>query len=228
MLFAKDAGGGLLFGLVIGLVAYLMLRWCNDYKTEILITLALVAGGYALAIAMHISGPLAMVVAGLLIGNRGRALAMSDETREHLDTFWELIDEMLNAVLFVLIGLEVLVLSLNAQYLVAGALAVPLVLLARFISVGGAVGILRNVASRAFSPHVVKVMTWAGLRGGISVALALSLKDSADGAHADEANLILTMTYVVVACSIIGQGLTVSPLLRVCGLAGKGEPDAGH
>lgn len=227
-LFAYEAGGGLLFGLGLGLLAYLLLRWCDDYKTEVLITLAVVAGGYALARVLHVSGPLAMVVAGLLVGNPGRERAMSELTADRLDTFWELVDEVLNAVLFVLIGLEVLVLSLNGKYLLAGAIAVPMVLLARFVAVGGAISVLRNF--RQFTPHAAKVMSWAGLRGGISVALALALKDAAHG-HGDTveraAELILTMTYVVVAFSIIVQGLTVSPLLRACGLAGQHDPYAG-
>ena len=224
-LFALEAGGGLLFGLGIGLLGYLMLRWTDDYKTEVLITLAMVAGGYALSFVLHVSGPLAMVVAGLLIGNHGRALAMSETTRVNLDLFWELVDEVLNAVLFVLIGLEVLVLSLNVDYLIAGAIAIPAVLLCRFVAVGGAIGVLRNVAHDDFTPHAVKVLTWAGLRGGISVALALAFKQQVDG-HGSAAEgigeLILTMTYLVVAFSIIVQGLTVAPLLRACGLAGKG------
>ncbi len=235
-LFALEAGGGLLFGLALGIVGYLMLRWCDEYKTEVLITLAMVAGGYALAFVLHVSGPLAMVVAGLLIGNHGRALAMSETTRVNLDLFWELVDEVLNAVLFVLIGLEVLVLSLNTTYLVAGAIAVPAVLLCRLLAVGGAIGVLRNVAGDDFTPHSVKVLTWAGLRGGISVALALALKQQLDHvappapgadvaalAPAAIGELILTMTYLVVAFSIIVQGLTVAPLLRACGLAGQGS-----
>lgn len=228
VLFGKEAGGGLLFGLGLGLLAYVLLRWCDDYKTEVLITLAIVTGGYALAYRLHVSGPLAMVVAGLLVGNPGRSKAMSELTQRNLDTFWELIDEILNTVLFVLIGLEVLVLSLNGKYLLAGAIAVPMVLLARFIAVGGTMSVLRNF--REFTPHAAKVMTWAGLRGGISVALALALKDRAAGGSDQvvaAAELILTMTYVVVAFSIIGQGLTIAPLLRACGLAGRHDPYAG-
>ena len=229
MLFAEEAGGGVLLGLGLGVIAYLLLRWLEDYKTEVLISLAIVAGGYPLATHLHWSGPLAMVVAGLLVGNPARHRAMSDLTAEHLDTFWELIDDILNAVLFVLIGLEVLVLSLNGSYLLAGGLAVPLVLLCRFVAVGGAVSVARNF--RSFSPHAVKVVTWAGLRGGISVALALILKDRAAG-HGDAARsaaeLVLTMTYVVVAFSILVQGLTIAPMLRAFGLAGRAESDVNH
>ena len=224
-LFTAEAGGGLLLGAVLGGLAFVMLRWCDDYTTEILITLALVAGGYVLARRLHVSGPLAMVIAGLLIGNTARAHAMSDETREHLDTFWELIDAILNAVLFVLIGLEVMVLSWRGDHLLAGVLAIPVVLLARFISVGGAIAVLRQF--RTFPSHTVKVMTWAGLRGGISVAMALALKERAVD-HPVAANLVLTVTYVVVAFSIIVQGLTVAPLLKSCGLAGRFDPYAGQ
>jgi CPA1 family monovalent cation:H+ antiporter len=145
-----------------------------------------------------------MVVAGLLIGNHGRAFAMSDTTREHLDTFWELVDEILNAVLFVLIGLEVLLVSFAGAYVVAGLLCIPLVLGARFVSVGLPVGLLR--LRRQFSPNAVKVMTWGGLRGGISVAMALSLPPG------PEREVLLTATYAVVVFSILVQGLTVGRL----------------
>ena len=204
-LFVKEALGGIVYGLIIGAIAYGMLKSVDNYQVEVLITLALVAGGYALADALHLSGPIAIVVAGLLIGNHGRLLAMSDRTRSHLDTFWELVDEVLNAVLFVLIGLEVLVLSWNQSYLLAGVLLIPLVLLARFVSVGVPVTLMRS--SRTFSPHVIKILTWGGLRGGISVAMALSLPP---GRHRD---IILTITYAVVIFSIMVQGLTVGKLV---------------
>lgn len=224
-LFALEAGGGIVFGFVLGLVAFVLLRSIDHYATEILLSLAVVTGGYALAMKLHVSGPLAMVVAGLMIGNHGRALAMSNKTREHLDTFWELVDELLNAVLFVLIGLEVLVLSFKGSYLLAGALAVPAALFARFISVGSVVMLLKKITGRPFTDHAVKVMTWGGLRGGISVALALSLKEEIHAQQSRYDNvgeLILTMTYVVVAFSILVGGLTMGPMLRRLGLAGQG------
>ncbi|MFQ5994293.1 MAG: cation:proton antiporter [Acidiferrobacterales bacterium] len=205
-LFLLEALGGVAFGLAIGYIAYRMLATVDNYQVEILITLALVMGGYALAHAIHVSGPIAIVIAGLVIGNRGRRLAMSARTREHLDTFWELIDEILNAVLFVLIGLEVLVLAFTQQYLLAGLVAIPTVLLARFVSVGVPVQIRRHW--REFSPHVVKILTWGGLRGGISVALALSLPQGA------ERDVILAMTYVIVVFSIAVQGLTIGKLVK--------------
>ena len=205
-LFAVETVGGMIYGMVIGLISFWMLKSVDNYQVEILITLALVSGGYALADYLHISGPIAVVVAGLLIGNHGRMLAMSDTTRQHLDTFWELVDEILNAVLFVLIGLEVMVLSFSKAYFVAGVLLIPIVLFSRFISVGIPVTMLRLF--RTFSPHVVKILTWGGLRGGISVALALSLPAGT------ERDAILFMTYSIVVFSIVIQGLTIGKLVK--------------
>jgi CPA1 family monovalent cation:H+ antiporter len=205
-LFLKEALGGVVYGLTIGAVTYWMLKSVDNYQVEVLITLALVTGGFALADVLHISGPIAIVVAGLLIGNHGRLLAMSQRTRDRLDTFWELLDEVLNAVLFVLIGLELLILTFSRMYFIAGLLLIPLVLVARFLSVGFPVIILRLF--RSFSPNVIKILTWGGLRGGISVALALSLPP---GKNRDT---ILAITYVIVVFSIIVQGLTIGRLVR--------------
>jgi len=204
-LFFKEALGGVVFGLLIGWVAYWMLKTIDNYQVEVLITLALVAGGFALADELHLSGPIAIVVAGLLIGNHGRLLAMSDTVREHLDTFWELVDEILNAVLFVLIGLEVLVLTFTREYFIAGLVLIPLLVLARFISVGWPVMTMRLF--RSFSPDVVKILTWGGLRGGISVALALSLPPGKNR------EVILAITYMMVVFSVIVQGLTIGKLV---------------
>lgn len=221
LLFAQEALGGALLGLVLGFVAFAMLRAVDQYQVEILVSLALVAGGYELALALHVSGPIAMVVAGLLIGNQGRAFAMSATTRQHLDTFWELIDEILNAVLFVLIGLEVLVLAFTGRFLVAGLLLIPAVLLGRFVAVGTAVSVLRRF--REFTPHVVKIMTWSGLRGGISVALALSIPKAIEGEMVASRDLLVAVTYVVVCFSILVQGLTVGPLVwRLLRSPGRG------
>ncbi len=204
-LLVVEAAGGVVFGLGLGFVVYLLLRGVDDYAVEILATLALVTGGYALADALHVSGPLAMVVAGLLVGNHGRRLAMSERTRERLDAFWELVDEFLNAILFVLIGLEVLVLNWSGPAVLAGLVAIPLVLAVRFVAVGTPVALLRRV--RRFSPHAVKILVWGGLRGGISVALALSLP------RGPERELLVGATYLVVIFSILVQGLTLGPLL---------------
>jgi len=205
-LFAVEALGGVVFGLGLGWIAYRMLRGVDDHTVEILITLALVAGGYALAGALGTSGPIAMVVAGLFIGNHGRRFGMSDSSREHLDTFWELTDEILNALLFVMIGLEVLVLDLEPAYLAAGAMAIPLVLGSRLVSVGIPVTALR--VFRSFPRGTVPLMTWGGIRGGISIALALSLPPSA------QREIVVVVTYVVVIFSILVQGLSVGRAVR--------------
>jgi len=205
-LFVQEALGGALLGLAVGGVAYGMLRELDNYQVEVLITLAVVLGGYALAHSLHLSGPIAMVVAGLLLGNHGRVMAMSDHTRQHLDTFWELVDEVLNLVLFVLIGLEVLVLSFGALDLAAGLILIPVVLAARFLSVSIPVTLLRPL--RAFTPGVVRILTWGGLRGGISVALALSLPAS------EARDLLLPATYLIVLFSLLVQGLTVGRVAR--------------
>jgi len=205
-LFLKEAVGGAVFGLAIGYITFRLLRSVDHYQVEVLLTLALVTGGYALASALHLSGPIAVVVAGLLIGNHGRRFGMSDRTRQHLDTFWELLDEILNAILFVLIGLEVLVLAFTRDLLFAGLLAVPAILIARWVSVSLPVAVVRRWIS--FTPGTVTVMTWGGLRGGISVALALSLPVSR------ERNLVVGMTYIVVVFSILVQGLTIERLVR--------------
>jgi CPA1 family monovalent cation:H+ antiporter len=211
-LFMREAVGGAVFGLAIGLVAYRMLKSVDNYQVEILLSLALVWGGSALADALHMSAPIAMVVAGLLIGNQGRSFAMSKMTTEHLDLFWELVDEGLNAVLFVAIGMELLVLTFTASYLAAGVLAVVIVLVARLVSVGLPVWLLRR--SERFDPSMVPILVWGGLRGGISVALALSLPAEAAGDSVPRWEVILATTYVVVVFSILVQGLTVGTLTR--------------
>ncbi len=207
LLLLQEAGGGALFGLLAGGLTIYLLRSIDNYQVEVLLTLALVMGGYAAASALHLSGPIAMVVAGLMVGNHGRILAMSRTTREHLDSFWELVDEVLNAVLFVLIGLEILLLSFRGEYLLATLAIIPAVLLARFVSVATPITLLRPY--RQFSPRVIEILTWGGLRGGISVALALSLPAGA------ERDVILFATYGVVIFSILVQGLTIGRLVAI-------------
>lgn len=206
-LFITETFGGALFGLLAGYITYRMLRLVDNYQVEIILSLALVMGGYAFAEAWHLSAPIAIVVAGLLIGNHGRQFAMSETTREHLDTFWELIDEILNAVLFVLLGLEILlIIPLSASAFLLAIIAIPIVLLSRFISVSIPVSILRS--KYRFTPGVIKILTWGGLRGGISVALVLSLP-------ADEVRLyLLPMTYAVVVFAMLVQGLTLGRMVR--------------
>ena len=205
-LLLQEAGGGLLFGLVLGRVTFWLLRSIDQYQVEVLLTLAAVMGGYALASHLHVSGPLAMVVCGLMIGNGGRALAMSDHTRRYIDMFWELVDEILNAVLFVLIGMEVLLISFTRPLLVAGAAAIAVTLAARWLTVGLPVGVARPLFGL---PHgASRILTWGGLRGGISVALALSLPIGA------ERETILALTYCVVIFSILVQGLTIGRVVR--------------
>lgn len=204
-LFLVEAVGGAVLGLIIGVFAYQMLKRVNNYQVEVIITLALVMGGYALADSIHTSGPIAIVVAGLLIGNQGRAFAMSDITRKRLDDFWELMDEILNALLFMLIGLEVLVMPFTGSLLVAGLAAIAITLFARWTSVGGAVLFMRTF--RPFSPGAIKILTWGGLRGGISVALALSIP------AVPERTTIVTITYIIVVFSIVMQGMTLGKLV---------------
>ena len=205
-LLLREAGGGLLFGLVLGAITFWLLRSVDNYQVEVLLTLAAVTGGYALASRWHVSGPLAMVVVGLIVGNGGRALAMSDTTRHYIDLFWELIDEILNAVLFVLIGMEVLLVSFSVNIFIAAVVAMAVTLAARALTVGLPVSVLK----RAFKLPGGSgwVLTWGGLRGGISVALALSLPAG------PERDTVLALTYCIVVFSILGQGLTIGQVVR--------------
>lgn len=205
--FLEEAVGGVIYGLMLGYLGYQMLKWVDNYQVEILITLALVVSGYTLAGHIHVSGPLAIVIAGLMIGNKGRMLAMSDTSREHLDTFWELIDEILNAVLFVLIGIEVLALAFNHMSLAVGFVLIPIILLARLASTTLLLGTLR--LKETLTRHAEWILTWGGLRGAISVALALALPPG------DIRDTILTVTYIIVVFSILVQGLTLGKLIQV-------------
>ncbi|NKB25108.1 MAG: sodium:proton antiporter [Kiritimatiellae bacterium] len=205
-LFLKEAVGGIVFGFVIGWIIYRLLRTADNYSIEILLTLALVMGGYTLAGILHVSGPIAMVIAGLLIGNQGRMFAMSEGNRERVDLFWEFMDHILNAILFLLIGFEVLVLAFPREYFLGGLMAIPLILFSRFLCVGIPITLLR--LKKTVEPHAVKIITWAGLRGGISIALALSIPKG------EIREIIIAITYIVVVFSIVVQGLTMKPLIR--------------
>jgi CPA1 family monovalent cation:H+ antiporter len=216
LLLLQEVGGGVLLGLLLGGIAFYLHRTVESVHVELLISLAVVAGGYPLALALHCSGPIAMVVAGLLIGNPGRRHAMGEKVRVQVDALWEMIDEVLNAILFVLLGLEVIVLAWRQEFLFAGFMMIPVVLFSRFVTIGAAVTALRRF--RVFSPRVIRILTWGGLRGGISVALALSIPMTLEATDQTQAfparNLILVMTYVVVVFSIVVQGLTIGPYIR--------------
>lgn len=212
--FAREALGGLALGTALGLGGAWLLRTIDNYQVEVLITLGLVAGGTALAAALHTSGPLAMVMTGLLVGHFSRTRdVFSDESQDYVDKFWELIDEVLNALLFVLMGLEVLVLDIPKITFLAGLAAVVVVLGARMVAVAVPLRILRIGQAFPKKDGSFPVLVWGGLRGGLSVALALSLPATMPR------ELLVGLTYVVVVFSIVGQGLTIGPLVKRLGLA---------
>lgn len=200
-LFMKEAAGGMVWGLLLGYAGFYLLKTIDNYQIEVLITLAMVMGGYTFANWLHISGPLAMVVAGLITGNKGKRLAMSDTTKDYVSKFWELLDEILNALLFLLIGLEILVIHINQNLIWISLIAIVVVLLARFISVFVPIFFLSFL--RTFEKNTIAILTWGGLRGGISVALALSLPQNM---YRQE---FVAITYIIVLFSIVVQGLTL-------------------
>ncbi len=205
-LFIKEAGGGILYGFVLGYAGFWVLRSIDNYIVELLITLAIVMGGYLLAFHLHISGALAMVVAGIITGNKSREEGMSDVTRDYIDKFWAMMDEVLNAILFLLIGFEMLIISFNQTLFWLGCITIIIVLLARFISVAIPISVLK--LGKTFERNVIPILTWGGLRGGISVALALSLPKSSYN------ETFVAVTYIVVLFSIIVQGLTIGKFAR--------------
>lgn len=205
-LFAQEAVGGLLFGAVLGYIGYWAIRSIDDYKVEVMVTLAIVMGGYFIAGKLHISGPLAMVVTGIIIGNKVRAGAVSNITLDYLDKFWELIDEILNAVLFMLMGLEMLIIKIDNTVLIIGAICIVVTLTARWVSVVIPISLLRYKFK--FERNAIAILTWGGLRGGLSVAMALSLSTAM---HRDE---FLLITYMIVVFSIVVQGLTIGKLAK--------------
>lgn len=201
LLFIQEALGGLILGLACGYAAFLLMRSIDNYKVEVMITLALVMGGYSLASLLHVSGPLAMVAAGIIIGNQGKEFAMSRKTLEYVDKFWELVDETFNAILFVLIGLELLAIDFIPVYTLIGMLTIVVVLITRYVSVWLPAQIIKF--KEVINTRMLIIMTWGGLRGGISIALALSLKPEM------QKELWVTLTYFVVAFAILVQGLTI-------------------
>ena len=207
MLFVQEAIGGIIFGFVTGWIFYRLLKSVDNYSLEILLTLSLVTGGYYVCGLLHISGPIAMVVSGLLIGNQGKMFAMSETTHNQLFSFWELIDEFLNAVLFLLMGMVIISLSFDMIFIGLGILLIIIVLFIRYLCIASTIDVFRFF-KRSFTKGAAILMTWGGLRGGISVAMALSLPDS------EYRNLFLVVTYIIVLFSIIGQGLTVKPLIK--------------
>tara|TARA_R110000765_G_scaffold19134_1_gene50622 strand:- start:120 stop:1376 length:1257 start_codon:yes stop_codon:yes gene_type:complete len=209
LLFVQEAGGGALLGLVLGWLTFRVMRRIDDYALEVLLTLGLAFGGYELAVALKVSAPIMAVCAGLLIGDVGAAKGMSEETRKYVDAFWQLIDEILNAVLFLMIGFEVFAVAFDGDMLLTGIASIMLALAGRLVAVAVPISILRPF--RNFDSGVIRIMTWGGLKGGISVALALSLPDS------EWKPLILTSTYIVVVFSIIIQGLTIAKLANRVG-----------
>jgi len=206
LLFIEEVIGGIVLGLVAGWGAFRLMKVIDHYETEVIITLALVMGISALAHYLHVSGPLAVVVAGIFLGNKAPKIAWSETTHVYVDKFWELLDVLLNAILFVLIGLELLVISMNGDYLIFGLIAIPIALLARYIALAGPVKLFEKKLD--FIPKTNLIMTWGGIRGGISIALALSLEPQM------ERELFLTVTYVIVVFSIIAQGLTIGTLVK--------------
>lgn len=218
-LFGVEVFGGMVFGAALGYGTFLLLRSIDDYEIEVMITLACVMGGYVFAHYLHVSGPLAIVVAGLIVGNdRLRNTSMSNTTEEFVDKFWKLVDILLNALLFVLIGLELLIVNFEPGFVTAGLIAILLVLLARFLSL--IVPVRLFAKKLEFLPYTTTIMTWGGLRGGISIALALSLP------AAMNRDFFLTITYIVVIFSILVQGLSVGKIATR--LLGKEAMQAGE
>jgi monovalent cation:H+ antiporter, CPA1 family len=206
VLFLREAGGGLLYGLLLGYAGFYAISSINKYEVEVLITIALVMGGYMLADKLRISGPLAMVVAGITIGSKGKESGISELSKSYISKFWELIDDMLNALLFMLVGFEMLVLKIDSTIVVIGLISIGIVLFSRWASVALPVTFLRF--RMTFERNAIAILTWGGLRGGLSVALALSLPASM---HRD---LFVSITYMVVIFSIVVQGLTIRRFYR--------------
>ena len=209
LLFAREALGGMAFGVLLGYTGFRLIKQIDSYQIELMITLAIVMGGYALAEQLHVSGPLAMVVAGIITGNKGRDEAMSPKSIDYLSKFWELIDEVLNAMLFLLIGLEMLLMKMDSMVLALGFGGIFIVLMARWISVVIPITLMRKWIP--FERGVTGILTWGGLRGGISIAMALSLTKNMG--H----DVFVPVTYIIVLASILVQGLTIGKVARRLG-----------
>lgn len=205
-LFIKEAGGGIAFGVLLGYIGFWVLKSIDNYIVEVLITIAIVMGGYLLADNLHISGPLAMVMAGIITGNKSMEEGMSDITRDYINKFWQMMDEVLNAILFLLVGFQMLIIPFNITTLWIGLISIIIVLVARFISVVIPITFLKN--KKTFEKHAVLILTWGGLRGGLSVALALSLPKNMFS------EVFVSVTYIIVLFSIIVQGLTIGKFAK--------------
>lgn len=206
-LLGEEALGGIVFGAILGFLGYLILKSIEDApRIEVLITIAITAGGYGIASFLHVSGPIAMVVAGLIVGNKLIAIKDASDSSNQVSEFWEMLDEILNAVLFVLIGLEIIALPNNTEYILAGLILIPAVLLSRLISVAIPIGLMKQ--DDISKGKTIAMLTWGGLRGGISIALALSLPPS------EYRDLIILATYAIVVFSILFQGLSIGTLVK--------------
>ncbi len=220
-LFGQEVIGGIILGLILGYLAFKMIKSIDDFEIEVIITIALVMVGSLIARKLHLSAPLAMVTAGLMLGNdTSRNTSMSETTEMYVDKFWELVDVLLNAILFVLIGMEMLVLVFEGKYILAGLLAIPITLLCRYVSLLLPINFFKKKLD--FVPNTNLMMTWGGLRGGISIALALGLSQDM---HRE---MFLVITYIVVIFSILVQGLTIEPLLEKLGLKSNKTTNSHH
>lgn len=214
MLFIQEAIGGIVYGLALGLLFHYLISATDDHSMELLLTIGIPTAGYVFADVIHVSGPLAMVVSGIMIGNWTRFIGFSKESEEHLDHFWELVDEFLNGVLFLLIGMSMLLFKFHEEDWILMAFAIPLVLSARYLSVFFSyIGFKRY---RSYNPWSIKILTWGGLRGGLALAMALSIPSGIlviPDKLIDVKEIILVMTYAVVVFSILIQGSTITPLI---------------
>ncbi|SJL84877.1 cation:proton antiporter [Vibrio palustris] len=221
-LFLHEAIGGIVYGFVLGLIFHYLISATNDHSMELLLTIGIPTAGFVFADVIHVSGPLAMVVSGIMIGNWTRFIGFSKESEEHLDHFWELVDEFLNGVLFLLIGMSMLLFKFHVEDWIVMAIAVPLVLSGRYLSV--LVSYVGFKRFRNYNPWSVRILTWGGLRGGLALAMALSIPSGIlviPEKLIDVKELVLVMTYAVVVFSILIQGSTITPMIDKAKIAEK-------